>query len=148
MENKLVFEPNGETFHIITDGKTVPIVVDPTVDESVHIAVATFADDVERISGHRPAVLARSSTPDEPAIVVRTAAQDDDQSLFGKWEAFRIRMDTDCKRLVVTGSDRVSVQSERDRETEKRVLTLSAWSNLRLVHLVGAHGSFALVLVE
>lgn len=115
MDNKLVFEPTEGSFRIIDHGKPVPIVVDPAVDQSVRIAVDTFADDVERISGRRPAVLATSDTPDQSAIVVRIATENDESPLFGKWEAFQIRMDSDCKNLIVTGSDKVRALRETER---------------------------------
>lgn len=131
MKNKLIFENTKDAFLIVHNGKAVPIVIAPDVDQSVHIAVNTFADDIARVTGSRPDVLAKRETGGQPAIVVRISMTQDADTLAGQWEAFRIRMDANSQSLEVTGSDKVS-----PLWTVEAASNLTARSNLRVIHSV------------
>jgi hypothetical protein len=111
MENQLLFE-NGSapSFNIASDGRIAPVVIDARIDESVHIAVATFADDIERVTGRRPEILTERPSSDASVIEVRVASkqeQPSDNQLVGQWESFSVKVIEDGRTLAVTGSDKV-----------------------------------------
>jgi hypothetical protein len=115
---------DSDAFIIASNGRAAPILLESGVDESVKIAVETFADDVERVSGTRPKVFTDTLPSDEAnPIIVKLATKDsieardqvhfaesDQKSLHGKWESYRMKVETksDQRSLVVTGSDKVS----------------------------------------
>jgi len=144
MDNHLLFESGAAAaFFIASNGRVAPIVLDARVDESVHIAVATFADDIERVTGHRPEILAKRPSPGVRLIEVQVATKHDqpsDDPLAGKWESFSIKVAESGMTLAITGSDKVGYKplSRVDK---------SAGGNLRTVHSVRTHGRFPLVLV-
>ena len=114
MENQLRFEARSEAVFTIADhGNIVPIIVAEDVDQSVHIAVGTFADDIDRVAGHKPDILSKRPSPETPVIEIRIADQDDGDDeeiagrLVGKWESFLIRVEGNGRTLAVIGSDKV-----------------------------------------
>jgi len=114
MENQLRFEAGAEAVFTIADhGNIVPIVVPESVDQSVHIAVSTFADDIERVTGHKPDILSKRPSFEILVIELRIADQDDGDDeeiagrLVGKWESFLIRVEGNGRTLAVIGSDKV-----------------------------------------
>jgi hypothetical protein len=144
MENQLLFE-HGSTpsFYIASDGRVAPVVIDAQIDESVHIAAATFADDIERVTGRRPQILTERSSSEASVIEVRVASKQDqpsDNPLVGQWESFSIKADADGRTLAVTGSDKVG-------STLLYNADVSARGNICFVHLIRTYGRFPLVLV-
>jgi hypothetical protein len=110
----LRFESSPEaTFLLADQGSITPIVIDGHADQSVHIAVATFAEDIYRVTGHRPAVLTERPSFETPVIEVRIAdeANEVDKEiaggLVGKWESFLIRVEGGNRTLALIGSDKV-----------------------------------------
>ncbi len=72
------------------------IVVAPDEPSCVQQAAKFLAGDIEKISGHRPQIVAKSSN-DRPAIVLATSKNDP------RWEAYRIR--TVDRTVELTGSN-------------------------------------------
>ena len=144
MKNQLDFESSTEaTFFIANHGKVAPIVIGPDVDQSVHIAVATFADDIQRVTGSRPVICSELNSIKGPVIEVRIVTEQDkefEDSLLGKWESYLIRVDRDGSALAVIGSDKVG-----------RIVRLAqspARCYICTIHTLRAYGCFTVVLVE
>jgi hypothetical protein len=109
-------------FVIANHGSLVPIITDSSDSISLHLAVSTFADDLERVTGSRPGVY-NDSVPDwaERVIMVGTtssgllAGLSKVEGLEGQWEAYDIRVvdapvDGVQDALVITGSDKVRLR--------------------------------------
>lgn len=114
---------SGNAILLAGDGAALPILVDSADSEAIHIAVRTFADDVERVTGLRPEVY-KDSLPKGhrgPAVIAATAGSSLLSSLKGrsvgdlkgKWESYHTSVVKEpCagvkEGIVVAGSDRVS----------------------------------------
>jgi hypothetical protein len=125
--NPLLFDasPTGLTFASTTSA--LPILLDSTDHESVHIAARTFADDVLRVVGIKPEVYFDSLTEGTGAAGVVVVCTIDGQlgqqlgrtadsvshSLVGQWESFEIGvrerpLEGVKEALLLVGSDKVS----------------------------------------
>jgi hypothetical protein len=121
MENQLSFDSADTGFTIASSRQATAILVDSKDDQAVHIAANTFADDVERVTGKRPAVHIDTLPKGTTAAIVATTAGSTLLSsdgavgeLLGKWEAFDIRVRKAAgieSALCVTGSDKVGTGS-------------------------------------
>lgn len=107
----LSFENDNNNFVIADHGSLVPLITNSSDPSSIHIAAATFADDLERVTGARPWV-GNDTVPDwaTKAIMIGTGSG---SGLEGKWEAYDIRVVVNPMKgveeaLMVTGSDKVS----------------------------------------
>lgn len=107
-------------FPLSGDGGAAAIMVDKADERVVHIAAALLADDVERLTGRRPAVITDGTAPDAPCVIAGTIGKSalidklagdgtiDVSALAGKWESYLIKTVADAGRelLVIAGSDR------------------------------------------
>ncbi|KIR81104.1 hypothetical protein I306_01818 [Cryptococcus gattii EJB2] len=98
-----------------------PLLLSSEDDQSIHVAAQTFAEDVYKITGHRPD-LYNDTLPDDvhravivgsvESGVIRSLKTDPKrESLKGKWESFDISCEASPlegleEALVITGSDR------------------------------------------
>jgi hypothetical protein len=109
-------DPQPGDFPLVAaDGRAAPIIVDGGEPRVVAIAGSCLADDVERVTGHKPAVLGAAIDPG-PLLIVGTidgsraikslvdAGRLDVSDLKGQWESFKIVRAGDA--LVIVGSDR------------------------------------------
>jgi hypothetical protein len=129
MKNQLIFTAHSGGFVIASSGRAAPILIRSNEPEALHVAVNTFAEDVERVTGVKPEIHLDSLPNDfQGAIVVsiaKTSKKGDEAStkggtqkvflaesgLAGQWESFQISVkagEGDNSVLAVTGSDRVS----------------------------------------
>ncbi|WP_169449465.1 glycosyl hydrolase 115 family protein [Marinimicrobium agarilyticum] len=84
-------------FPLVADGRAAPLVVANDAASVIKIAVHDLADDVERVTGVRPAI--RHRPPDSaPYVHVGIAP-----ALEDRWEAFRLSADS--RVLAVEGAD-------------------------------------------
>lgn len=115
---------NGDSqshFIIADHGSLVPIITDSSDAEALHVAAATFADDIERVTGSRPGVY-NDTVPDWASKVVMVgtssgrllsgSAGSGSGSLQGQWEAYDVRVAQNpvegvTEALVIAGSDKV-----------------------------------------
>lgn len=109
----LTFENDNNSFVIADHGSLVPIITNSSDSASIHLAVSTFADDLERVTGSRPAVC-NDTIPDWASKVIMVGIGSNN-GLEGKWEAYDIRVvenptDGVGEALMVTGSDKVSLR--------------------------------------
>src|SRR5688572_10487816 len=101
---------------LVADGRAATIIVDPEDHRVVAIAAACLADDVDRVSGQKPAAANAPPLPRGPAVIIGSldrsravgslveAGKLDVTDLRGQWECFKIaRVD---EALVIVGSDR------------------------------------------
>lgn len=108
---------------------SVPILIDSEDDEAVHVAVKSFAEDIERVTGVLPSIW-NDSLPSHlsgsNAIVVSTlntrtskdVTTSQSLGLDGMWESYDIRVVGEGDHslqglgtaLSITGSDRVSLR--------------------------------------
>ena len=91
---------NGD-FALIRSGQPVPVFVDKEADPAVHHVAASFADDLERVSGHRPLAIADITAAKDGAVVIGVlghsavidglarAGKISATDIAGQWEAFR-----------------------------------------------------------
>lgn len=56
LPNALVFEPSPDALTIASASGALPILYDSGDPEAVHIAVNTFAEDVQRVTGVKPEI--------------------------------------------------------------------------------------------
>lgn len=122
---QLDHDANGNDSFIIADseqGYVLPILTSSSDPAGVHIAVATFAKDVEKVTGQHPA-LYNDTLPDwaSRAIVVGTAESslvsgDGVAEVRGLWEAWDARVVNGVQgleeALMVVGSDKVSLAGD------------------------------------
>lgn len=106
----------GGDFSLAQAGKVSPVRVDPADFDCVRLAAGLFADDLERVTGRRPAVMADAELPDGPAVLIGTlgrsalidrlaaAGKLDAGRIAGQWESFLIAAVDGS--LVIAGSDR------------------------------------------
>jgi hypothetical protein len=121
-------EPKGaaddrDGFPIVADGIPASVLVDPTADTAVLRVADSFAADLERVSGRKPARYARAVDARGPLVLIGVLGQSpaidalvssgriDASDIAGEWEAFRqIVVDRpypDVPRaLVIVGADR------------------------------------------
>ena len=112
----------GKAFPLSSSASAATICIDTCDARVVEISAGLLADDVERLTGLRPAVHMSSVLPDGPAIVAGTIGNSTlvdslaeegiicTDSLKGKWESFLIQtVRTEGRKdplLVIAGSDR------------------------------------------
>ena len=96
------------------------ICVDDADERVVHIAAGLLSDDVERLTGRRPAVISDGTIPDGPFVVAGTVGHSalidslaangliDLTPIEGKWESYLVETVAKEGRpvLVIAGSDR------------------------------------------
>ena len=117
------FRPSQDSFALIQSSRAAEIYVDRSADPAVrHVAVA-FADDLERVSRHRPAQLDDIQSAKGAVVVIGVLGQSpvidslvragkiDVRDIEGQWEAFRqIVVDRPFpnvpRALVIVGADR------------------------------------------
>jgi hypothetical protein len=99
----------------------LPLLLDSTDDDAIHLAAASFARDVEKVTGVRPH-LYNNTLPHgtKRCIMVGTVSSglvggmglEHVEEMKGKWEAFDVRVVDKARNLeealVIAGSDRVS----------------------------------------
>jgi hypothetical protein len=129
----LTFEQASDNdFHVANHGSLVPIITDSSDPASLHLAASTFADDLERVTGSRPAVY-NDTVPDwaTKVIMVGTASSgllanisnDGRAAVEGLWEAYDIRVVEGPiagveEALVITGSDKVCTSASLNTASE------------------------------
>ncbi|BEJ10592.1 hypothetical protein CspHIS471_0100140 [Cutaneotrichosporon sp. HIS471] len=135
LPNPLVFEPSTGALKLASASGALPILYDPGDPEAVHIAVATFAEDVQRVVGVRPELHDGALPPGTTAAIIvgtvsSTLLKRVRDHVGGRleipheqlplaapglstddWEAFDARVisrpiDGIDEALVITGSDR------------------------------------------
>ena len=143
--------------------RSVPLLLDSTDDEAIHVAAQTFAEDVFRVTGLRPLLYNDTLPTDEDrAIVVGSATSrlvsnlqgnmGYVDGLKGKWESFDVRvMEKPVKGvdegLVVIGSDRVCRPLAAMTGRCDADHMLKARYNLRSLHHVRADGRITIPLL-
>jgi len=113
---------NGD-FKLAQGDRLAPVYVAPEDFECVRLAGNLFAEDVERVTGHKPVVLTDAAKLNSPSIIVGTLGQSplidklaaegkfDAEAIKGQWESFVITTVANplpgvSSALVVAGSDR------------------------------------------
>jgi len=108
---------------LVSGSQTSDIYVDPGDFEVVKIAAGLIADDIERVTGKRPAIKSDATQLGANAMIVGTleesrllhqiaaAGQLDSSRIQGRWEAYGIKLVSKplagvAKALVIAGSDR------------------------------------------
>ena len=103
-------------FKLAQGVQLAPVCVAPGDSECVRLAAHFFAEDVERVTGHKPVVVAQPEKPGGPAVIIGTLGQSplidrlvaggklDAKRIQGQWESFLIT-EADGS-LVIAGSDR------------------------------------------
>lgn len=114
----MTFNTENDPFVIADHGSLVPIITDSSDSASIHLAAATFADDLERVTGTRAAVY-NDTVPDwtQKVVMVGTVSSGllaglQPRDLEGQWEAYDVRIVPGPisgveEALVVMGSDKV-----------------------------------------
>lgn len=154
----LYFDGAADHFAIAEHGSLVPLITDSTDESALHVAAATFADDLERVTGVRPAVY-NDTAPEwaDRVIMVGTAlsglvsAGEGAKAVQGQWEAYDMRVVQNpiegvLEALTITGSDKVSAGTLPSIAIHQW-LTDTARRHLWSVRALGADGRFTLVLV-
>ena len=116
--------PRPDAFALVHDGRAAAVLVDPDEPAVVReVAAAAFADDVERVTGVKPALHEAQRWNGQPAVIIGTLGHSDliaqlrhaghleVDDLEGQWESFKIVVlaatDPDtAQALVIVGSDR------------------------------------------
>jgi hypothetical protein len=130
-EQQAVFSPTDSASHsndlliASTHQKfALPLLLDSKDDDAIHLAAASFARDVEKVTGVRPH-LYNNTLPKgtKRCIMVGSAGSglvggmglEHVEKMKGKWEAFDVRVVDKARNLeealVISGSDRVSSSS-------------------------------------
>jgi hypothetical protein len=108
---------------LVAGGQTSDIYVDPADFEVVKIAAGLMADDIERVTGKRPAIKSNATQLGANAVILGTlgksrviheiaaAGQLDSSRIQGRWEGYGIKlvhkpMAGVAQALVIAGSDR------------------------------------------
>ncbi|KIY66773.1 glycoside hydrolase family 115 protein [Cylindrobasidium torrendii FP15055 ss-10] len=86
----------SEGFPIVQDGQAIPILVSVEDWEGVHIAVESFASDIERVTGIKPEVVTQNATSATAtrAVIIGTLGKSalldglETSEIEGEWEAF------------------------------------------------------------
>src|ERR1700722_19736528 len=106
---------NGD-FKLVQGAQLAPVCVAPGDFECVRLAANLLADDVERVTGHKPVVVTGSERVNGSAVIVGTLGQSplidrlvaagklDAKQIVGQWESFLITAVDGS--LVIAGSDR------------------------------------------
>jgi Glycosyl hydrolase family 115 len=102
---------------ILAQGERLaPVAVAPGDFECVRVAAGLFTEDIERVTGHRPALVTTAVRPPGPAVLIGTLGQSplidqlatagriDAAQIRGQWESFSITAVDGS--LVIAGSDR------------------------------------------
>ena len=127
-EGVLSFETSSNGFLLASAAESTPIYYSADSAPAVVIAVNTFADDVERVTGVRPPVkstekanvgkgiyvgaINSSLVKDAHATFASGTASDVRARLEGKWECWDVSAAED--KVVISGSCRVSREPEPD----------------------------------
>jgi len=110
-------------FKLAQGALLAPVYVAPEDFECVRLAGNLFADDVERVTGHKPEVVTDLTKLDSPTVIIGTLGQSplidklvadgklDAKQIKGRWESFIITtvanpLPSVSSALVVAGSDR------------------------------------------
>lgn len=108
---------------LVAGSQTADIYVDPEDFEVVKIAAGLLADDIERVTGKRPAIKSDATQLGANAVMVGTlgksrlidqiaaAGHVDSSRIEGRWEAYGMKLVNQplagvAKALVIAGSDR------------------------------------------
>jgi len=106
---------NGD-FKLADGPRLAPLCVAQEDFECVRLAAGLFGDDVERVTGRKPAVMVQAAKPDGSAVLIGTLGHSplidglvadgrlDADQIRGRWESFLIT--TVDGSLVIAGSDR------------------------------------------
>jgi hypothetical protein len=122
-ESILTGKPGSSDFHIITRLHKADIFVDEKDHNTVRLAANLFADDVERITGERPAVISNSQPAGRHCIIIGSIESSslikgliaekriDVTEIEGRWEACLTQVVDDPlpgvgRALIIAGSDR------------------------------------------
>src|SRR5689334_1728070 len=88
-------------FALIRSGQPVPVFIDKEADPAVRHVAASFADDLERVSGRRPQPISDIAEAKEGAVIIGILGQShvidglaksgklSAADIAGQWEAFR-----------------------------------------------------------
>ncbi len=158
--NILTFESSPSSLLIASTTSALPILVDSADPSAIHIAVATFAKDIWRVTGVTPLIY-KDRLPDGTAAAIiavtvgskllkkRRTSDAKQQTLQrsqleGKWEAFEVEVVESPlpgleEGLVLAGSDKVGPKC--------RAPLTAARPHLRALRDVGDDGSVTMVLV-
>jgi hypothetical protein len=141
----LSFDNDNDNFVIADHGSLVPIITNSSDSSSIHLAVSTFADDLQRVTGSRPAIC-NDTVPDWASKVIMVGTGFNN-GLEGKWEAYDIRVvgnpaDGVEEALMITGSDKVS-----QSHLVVIIGLMIARRDLRIIRIIRTNGSITLVLV-
>jgi hypothetical protein len=115
----------GDSLLLAGHGKALPILVDSSDNEAIHVAVNTFAQDIERVTGVRPEIYQDklpakcsgkaiiAATAGSPLASIAAQKVPDVTAIKGKWESYHTCIvDKPCEGveegLMILGSDRVS----------------------------------------
>ena len=111
--------PRAGGFALVADGRAATIVLDTEDDRVVTLAATWLAEDVERVSGQKPAI-ANARAPQGPDVIVGSLERSrairsivqawklNVADLRGQWESFKIARVDDA--LVVGVDPSVAVQ--------------------------------------
>ncbi|GAB4524413.1 MAG: hypothetical protein Kow00133_12660 [Amphiplicatus sp.] len=119
----ICLEPAEGSFALIENGRPALILTDEGADPAVKRAAASFAGDLERVSGRRARQASDSRRAKGPAVVIGVAGESplidglveagklELAGLEGQWEAFEIEVVDDPwpnvpRALIIAGSDR------------------------------------------
>jgi len=118
-------------FKLAEGAQLAPVCVAPGDFECVRLAAGLFAEDVERVTGRRPAVATQSEKPGGPAVLIGTLGQSpliDRLVTEGRLDAGRIR--GQWESFLITGVDGSLVIAGSDRRG-------TAYGALELSHAIG-----------
>lgn len=127
----LILDKHVDGILLASSKGAAPILLDSKAPEALHVAVNTFADDVERVVGVRPEVFTDSLPKGVQSAIVVSIYGDSVQpapeqghqgqqhfsasGLAGKWESYEIRGRRGVagadEAMIITGSDKVSIAS-------------------------------------
>ncbi len=116
-------EPSPGSFPLVAAGRAAELLLDAAEAKVVHVAAAALADDVERVTGHRPAVSTDPAHPAGATVIVGTVGRSatidrlarerliDVSAIQGQWESFLLTSVEQPfpgvgRAWVVAGSDR------------------------------------------
>jgi hypothetical protein len=110
-------------FKLAQGTQLAPVYVAPEDFECVRLAGNLFAEDIERVTGHKPTVITDATKLNEPTVIVGTLGQSplidqlaaagkfDAKQIQGQWESYLITTVANplpgvSSALVIAGSDR------------------------------------------
>ncbi|HUF08149.1 MAG TPA: glycosyl hydrolase 115 family protein, partial [Rhodothermales bacterium] len=116
-------DPDHGSFALIEGNQPAAVIFDAEADPAVRRVVASFAADLERVSGQAPEILQDLEAAEGRAVVIGVVGQSpiidelveagklDVSGLAGQWEAFRLAVVDNpwpnvSHALIIVGSDR------------------------------------------